>query len=334
MAVPEPGNGPRSWRLQLRRLPRSTPLGRRAGLIGMGLLFAGFNTGNNLFYLLFTVMAASELIGFVLAGRSLGALEAQIVLPRRARAGAPVRVAIRLTNAGRRLSVPALRWTVRTSTGDTAEIRTPVLRAGEQGSGTGLLVVSRRGRMTVALAEAHSDYPLGLARRIGKLDPGARETLVTPRIAPARMAHAGPRRGDVRTLAHPRGLGEEALDAREYRPGDDARRIDWKATARSERLMWRDRRGDPPRAIQVRLDRSGPPGEGFERRVSRTAGAVARALERGHPVGFVTDELTLLPRSGPVQRRRIMDYLALVEPAGAATSPSLSGARTADGTIP
>src|SRR5438552_18409333 len=117
-------------RLRISALPHGTPLGRRAGLVGVGFLFAGFNTGNNLFYLVFTILASSELVGFFLARRALRALELDVQLPRRARAGGPVRMTLRLANRGGWLSAPALLWTVRAADGSEAEVRTPALRAG------------------------------------------------------------------------------------------------------------------------------------------------------------------------------------------------------------
>jgi hypothetical protein len=132
-------------RVTTSRIPRSTPLGRRAGLLGMGLLFAGLNTGNNLFYLVFTVMAASELVGFIVAGRALRRLKAEVTIPRRARAGSPTRITVRLTNHSRWLPVPALRWMMKTTGGAEAEVITPALGPGATGSGTARLVPTRRG---------------------------------------------------------------------------------------------------------------------------------------------------------------------------------------------
>lgn len=307
---------------RLARLPRGTPLGRRTGLLGAGLLVAGFNTGNNLFYLVFTVMAASELMGFFVAGRSLGGLRAELIASRRARAGSPLRVTIRLRNSRTRLPVPSLLWRLRSSEGDEVEVWTPALDPGGTGEGTARVVPARRGRVRFEHAEAWSDYPLGLARRLVTIRPLAPvEVIVTPRLTPGTRAEAGSRRGDVRGLASPKGTGEEPLEAREYREGDDARWIDWRASARTDRVMWRDRRGEPPRALRIQLDRSGGEGVAFEARVSRAAGSAVAALSLGRPVGLVSDEGELLPRSGPSQRRRILDYLALVRPHRADSAP-------------
>src|SRR5258705_12661395 len=102
----------------------------------MGLLFAGFNTGNNLFYLVFTVMAASELVGFLIAGMALRSTRAEIALPRRARAGSPVRITIRLSNASRWLPLPALHWKIRSAGGDLAEVRPEAVAVGAARCGT------------------------------------------------------------------------------------------------------------------------------------------------------------------------------------------------------
>lgn len=314
--VEMPGVGTMT-RVTVSALPHGTPLGRRAGLVGLGFLFAGFNTGNNLFYLVFTVLAASELTGFCLAWWAIGRLIGKVVTPHRGRAGSPVRVTIHLTNRGKWLPVPALVWRLRTADGAETEVRTPFLPPGATVTGTGRLPPSRRGWLEVGSVEARTDFPLGLARMVVKLGGPRTKTLVTPQLGLGDRGATGVRRGDVRRLARPKATGEEPVEAREYRPGDDARRIDWKASARTEHLLLRERRGDPPRAIQIRLDRSGIEGRGFETKVSRAAGAACRALARGEAVGFASDEIEMLPRSGPSQHRRILEYLALVRPGGA-----------------
>ena len=322
-------------RLRAARLPRGTPIGRRAGLIGLGLLFAGFNTGNNLFYLMFALMASCELVGFRLAGRAVRRLQASVSIPPRGHVGVPLRVSITLGNQSRWLSVPSLTWKVAAAAGEVAQVVTPSVPPGGSTIATGRCLPSRRGPLTLVTLEGHTDFPLGLARRTVRaaIDPArsAARTIVAPRLGKPERESGGHRRGDVRRLMNPKGSGEEPIDAREYHPGDDARRIDWKASARTDRLMWRDRRGDPPRASSVRLDRSGEGGPRFEARVSRAAATVAAAIARGRAVGFITDEWELPPRTGPAQRRAIFDYLAIVEPAGSpAAAPTPAVGRASD----
>ncbi len=301
--------------LKVSPIPRSTPLGRRAGLIGVGLLVAGFNTGNNLFYLCFTLLAASELVGFLAAGMVLRRMRIELVVPRRARVGAPVRTTLRLTNPSRWLPLPGLSWKLASEHGE-GEVVTPGLAPGATGTATGRLSPTRRGWLRLDRIEVRTDFPFGLSQRVARARTTETRTLVLPRPLAGRRGAARKRTGDHQVPTHPRGSGDEPIDAREYRTGDDARGIDWKATARTDRLVWRERRGEPPRAVEGRLDRAGPPGPEFGMRVSRAAGAAQDALSRGVAVAFVTDECDLPPRHGLVQYRRVLEYLAVVEASG------------------
>jgi uncharacterized protein (DUF58 family) len=308
-------------RLRVSPLPRSTPLGRRAGLVGIGLLAAGLNTGNNLFYLFFSVMAATELVGFFASGRALRRAHVELLMPRRGRQGSPVRATIRLTNGSRWLPLPPLRFRLRSRAGDEGEVTTPAVAPGATASGVGRIVVSRRGWLELERIELTTDFPFGLSGRRARWDRPPARALVFPRPSPASGGRAARRVGWSGAGRRSTGSGEEPMDAREYRAGDDARRIDWKASARSERLIWRQRRGHPPVSVAIRLDRSGPPGPSFETRVSNAAGAVASALARGAAVAFESDECAFPARSGPGQRRKIFEYLALVRSAGETAAP-------------
>lgn len=279
----------------------------------MGFLFAGFNTGNNLFYLIFTILASTELVGFVLARWILRGIEAEILLPARARAGAPMRATIRLTNHGR-LSAPAMRWRLKAPGLDGAEVTTPAIVPGGSVIGAGSMTPVQRGWLEVDLVEARSSFPIGLARVVVRLSGDPPKTLVGPRTIKTRAGRSSRSSSGAQRSSRPKGAGEEPMEARVYRPGDDARRIDWKATARTDKLMWRERRGEPPQTLRVYLDRSGHPGSEFEARVSRAAGAVEDVLKRGGIVGFASDEWSLPAAAGSHHRHRIGDYLALVRP--------------------
>ncbi|UCF67845.1 MAG: DUF58 domain-containing protein [Acidobacteriota bacterium] len=312
-------------RLEVSPLPRSTPLGRWATLLAVGLLFAGINTGNNLFYLVFALLAASELAGVLAAGRVLRRARATATLAARGQVGSPLRVTIALSNRCRRLPLPALRWRLTTSRDETTEIVTPPLAAGERASAYGRLTPSRRGALRLTRIEARTDFPLGLGRRIVRLRDIPALALIAPRPLQASPLALSHERGQAVRTTERDERGDDPHEARPYRPGDDARQIDWKATARSNTVIWRQRRSPPPRSLEVCLDRSGPPGPAFEARVSRAAGAAIAALRRGGLVALRSDETLLPAAAGASQKRRILDYLALVEPAPKSSAASRGG---------
>lgn len=87
--------------------------------------------------------------------------------------------------------------------------------------------------------------------------------LVSRRLAEAR------RRGRRRTRRA--GSGVEAIDQRAYVPGDDARRIDWKAYARFERLFVRVVAEESPLRLALVLDTSASMGFGAPSKLQQSA---------------------------------------------------------------
>jgi uncharacterized protein (DUF58 family) len=247
--------------------------------------------------------------------------QVELVLPRRGRQGSPLRATIRLTNRSRWLPLPPLRFRLRSRAGDEGDVVTPSVAPGVTTSGVGRIVVSRRGWLELERIEMSSDFPFGLSGRKARWDRPPGRSLVFPCPAGGKAGRSPRRRGEHTDPRRSSGLGEDPMDAREYHVGDDARRMDWKASARTERLIWRDRRGSPPSSVAVRLDRSGPAGQSFEDRVSKAAGAVSSALSSGMAVAFETDECEIPARTGSGHRRKIFEYLALVRPAGERAAP-------------
>ena len=88
------------------------------------------------------------------------------------------------------------------------------------------------------------------------------------------------------------GPGQDLLEIRDYVRGDDARRIDWKATARRERAMVRQGAREEERRATVVVDPScddedeAAP-ERVEEAISRAAGAVISLHRSGWKVRLV-----------------------------------------------
>ncbi|MDH3285090.1 MAG: DUF58 domain-containing protein, partial [Acidobacteriota bacterium] len=253
-------------------LPGTTALGRRATLLGLGLLLAGFTTGNNLFHLIFAVLAAAELISYLAARHVLRRAHTVVAVAPRGRVGAPLRCRVEIENRSRWLPLPAMRWSLTTTRGERAEVVTPAVAPAGRAAGAGRLAPAARGRLLVAEAAARTSFPLGLVSTRCRAAGSRTHALIHPQPDRGDDVHSLQRAGGSRTDLRPRERGEDPHEAREYRAGDDARWIDWKATARRGVSICRERRGHPTVALDVHLDRSGAAGVRFETRVSRAAG--------------------------------------------------------------
>ncbi|WP_326846316.1 DUF58 domain-containing protein [Streptomyces kaniharaensis] len=112
---------------------------------------------------------------------------------------------------------------------------------------------------------------------------------------------AGQGESHTRTLAL---AGDDDVILREYRPGDDLRRVHWKSTARYGELMVR-REEQPQRArATVLLDtretahRGSGPASSFEWAVSCAASVSVHLLERGYQTRLLTDDGQSVPGPG------------------------------------
>ncbi len=157
-----------------------------------------------------------------------------------------------------------------------------------------------RGRYTTGPLMVRSSDPFGLAQ-LDRQFHATSEVMVTPRIVPLdQMRNAGG--GGSTGESRPQRLGVVGQDdvlVREYRQGDDVRRVHWRSTARRNELMVRreEQAFDP--SVTVMLD-SRTRVHGGRGKDSSFEWAVSAAASLS--MHFLTDgyDLTLLETRGPL----------------------------------
>ena len=156
---------------------------------------------------------------------------------------------------------------------------------------------------------------------------------VMPRPEPLRGAvlrprHVGPWPGVIPSRAL--GIGSEFYSMREYIPGDDPKRINWKASARYNSLIVNETEAERVTDVMVVLDTdvtfTGPTeAELFEREVQAAASITRLMLRQGNRVGLVLQggERGSIPAGfGKRHERRILYLLAAAKPGRASVSTS------------
>jgi len=285
-------------------------LGLKLSLLSLAMGLAAVNTGNNLIYLMLS-MVLGLVACAALAGRwSMRSMRLTVHLPGEVRCGEPF--AARVEVAGRFPLLPRAWVDVRIDgLPGPLEVSIPVSSRTGRGLGTATAVANRRGVFRDLTAVGRTGYPLELShRRSRRIEAGT--LVVLPGFRPIRgMRARGGRGGGHRADApspRPGGVGTDFHDLREYTQADDARHIDWRASARTSDLMVREfERETPSRRLDLALDTAAGDGQPFEDLVSRCAALLDCARREG------MDARLLLPdAAGPLEPVEAMRALAEV----------------------
>jgi uncharacterized protein (DUF58 family) len=173
--------------------------------------------------------------------------------------------------------------------------------------------------------------PFGFYLTERKLGPETLSVMPRPeriRGAQLRPRHVGPWPGVIPSKVL--GIGTEFYSMRQYIPGDDPKRINWKASARYNELIVNETEADRVTDVMVVLDTDvtffGPTeSELFERGVHAAASITGLLLRQGNRVGLLLQggERGSLPAGfGKRHERRILYLLAAAKPGRATVSTS------------
>ena len=184
-----------------------------------------------------------------------------------------------------------------------------------------------KGEYAVGPSLLRARDPLGLQYEEEVVTTEAR-LVVAPRMEDVRHVRVVPRRvralmGQVRTRQI--GLGLEFYSIRDYLPGDEIRHVNWKATAKRDRILTNEyeaeRSGDAVLILDARGESEvGPVARSTtEVGVAATVGLAAKILETRNRVGLIVQREVLdwvYPGYGRKQLYRIVDALIRVRAGG------------------
>jgi uncharacterized protein (DUF58 family) len=261
----------RSARVEVRRfdLPIEVTSGGAVFVLILVVVgFAAWNTGNNLLFMIFSLLASSLFVGGIAARASLRDLIVSARFPDHIFAGEAAPVIVTLRNAKRAL--PSFSILVEARGPNEARNKKkrrrgprfvkrslayftyiPRRAAAEQRVEQ---LFENRGHVLINGFELSTRFPFGFFRFRRRLRARDVDIVVYPKPEPIGdelhllPTYAG-RMASVR-----RGVGQDLFSLRDYQPQDDLRHIDWKATARSRNLTVREFTAEDERRITIVFD--------------------------------------------------------------------------------
>ena len=258
----------RSARLEMKRFdsPVEVTSGGAIFLAIVGVVgFAAWNTGNNLLFMIFSLLFSTLFVGGVAARASLRDLIVSARFPDHIFAGEAAPVIVTLRNAKRVLPSFSILVEAR-GPGESSKRRrrkrfikrplayftyVPHHAAAEQRVEQ---LFMNRGHVLINGFELSTRFPFGFFRFRRQLRARNVDIVVYPKPEPVGdELHLLPTyAGRVASIR--RGVGQDLFSLRDYQPQDDLRHIDWKATARSRNLTVREFSAEDERRITIVLD--------------------------------------------------------------------------------
>ncbi|MGH9357907.1 MAG: DUF58 domain-containing protein [Candidatus Acidiferrales bacterium] len=293
---------------------------------------AALNTGNNLLFMILTILLGGILVSGVCSKTGLAGLELEMRLPEHVFAQQPASAHLRLRNTKRRF--PSYSLTVSARSGKEKRrgsqiipslppilgqpVYAPYLPAGGTAVEPVSLSFPRRGRYGQDHFLISSKFPFGILRRTRALTAHC-EILALPGIQPREDIVSRFVRLAAEIQGTHKGRGDDLYSLRDYHDGDSARHVNWKATAKSQRLKVREFTDQEENRLTFIFDNraaslSRGTLEKFEQVVSLCACLAWNSFEAGSFLQFLSAELktSMAPASEVIYP--LLEALATVEP--------------------
>lgn len=297
---------------------------------------AALNTGQNLLYLILSVMLAMMLLSMVLSRNNLRSLSVVRHYPMEVYAGEVAHGTVEIINRKHFSNSYSIGIQDVVIAADHAnrpegmEFKTYTLLAPsrEPVHAPIRIIVPRRGLYTIHHMRFSSRFPFGFFERVMRLESDGK-ILAYPHLLPLRnLLPLMPRMAGQRETSQ-RGHAGGFYGIRAYTPGDPARSVHWKQSAKGQGLKVKEYEAEHTDRFRLMLDLRCPlkrPPQllrDFEKAVSLTATLSRELLNGGAMVGLWTTIGNVPVSIGPGQTQRIMRALAQVEPQDPATRPVL-----------
>jgi uncharacterized protein (DUF58 family) len=307
------------------RRVRFRPLGVIVLILIAAIGGGALNTGNNLLYLVLSVLLAALLFSFAVSEAMIGDAVIRRELPPTVTEHSVFAVTYTFTNPNRFIPALALVFEeeiemsrVRAFAGYVPPRSSLTVRAKARGPS--------RGKTSFTNQALSTSAPFGWFHKKRRVRlPG--EIVSLPRTDAAsvdedRLAAHGETRPQSR-----KGQGDELFGFRGYLPGDPLRDIHWKTSARAGALLVREKEAEVENRLRLVLDLAVPrpaaPDPAREAAVHQAASIASTALERGFavrleaPPGHGIDF-----GAGPGHLHLILLHLALFDHPGSPPAPS------------
>lgn len=326
--------------------------------------FLAWQTGNNLLFLILSFLTAALIVGFFIGNICLKKLDVKMRFPETIFAGEVTPILVSLHNRKRIFPTFSVVAQVRGKEREKSNLfyelkeilpekladritKPPIVKhtldyfvnipRRQTVENKAEHVFQTRGRFIIKDFELSTKFPFGFFRHRRRLSAQETEIVIFPPIAPVDETLTDLPIEIGKLVTNKKGLGQDLLGMRDYQPLDDLRRVDWKATARTRRLIVREFSAEDDKRVTIIFDsrlkavekekkislrerieaeQKGTPvvSERFEAAVNKTASMLAHFTEDQAEIRLIVDGNIGEYGIGKIHLNECLKRLALIEP--------------------
>lgn len=326
--------------------------------------FLAWQTGNNLLFLILSFLTAALVVGFFIGNVCLKKLDVKMRFPETIHAGEITPILVSLHNRKRIFPTFSVVAQVRGKEREKSNLfyelkeilpekladritKPPIVKhtldyfvnipRRQTVENKAEHVFQTRGRFIIKDFELSTKFPFGFFRHRRRLSAQETEIVIFPPIAPVDETLVDLPIEIGKLVTNKKGLGQDLLGMRDYQPLDDLRRVDWKATARTRRLIVREFSAEDDKRVTIIFDsrlkaiekekklslrerieaeQKGKPvvSERFEAAVNKTASMLAHFTEDQAEIRLIIDGIVGEYGIGKIHLNECLKRLALIEP--------------------
>lgn len=283
--------------------------------------FAAWHSGTNLLYLIFSILIALYLVHGFMMSVNLSSLQQEEIVPETVVAGQPFDVGVRLTNSKRLAPTSAITLfhTLDNNRKKLGSAYFATIPPQESRESYYSAVIHRRGLYRLTTGVISTRYPFGFEERMQLRQVNSDILVLPPTYSVAALAANLPFGfGDQDSTV--RGTGTELYGLREYVPGEHARHVHWRTSARAQKVMVAEFTRDERRQVILFLNntimselRDTKIEKSFENAIILTASVARHLINAGFEVGLVTSDTTLPVGQGSTHLLSLLRHLAVIE---------------------
>ena len=270
--------------------------------------FSALNTNNNLLYLIFGVMLSLVVISGIISMINLSRLEIDLGSNPQLYALTPSELVFNITN--QKNLIPSLSLTLEMNGNKSYLVYLPSRSTRPVRINC---FFNQRGWNEIPILSLYTRFPFGFFKKWIKLEVKKNKLIVFPNIHKVNLDQNSETVPTGELVSLKTGHSEELKSIRDYSSGDNTKDIEWKSTAKLNKLMVKEFLDNEAKSAVISFEPHGRNLKNLEHYISEKASLMHEYFLRGFTVDFMVSKKIYRTVANKNQMNKVLTFLALYQ---------------------